>query len=119
MVEAEQEWVLPIPEGVDVNQNELLLLDWCLCGASRILPVIDLESLVTPWHMLRMGIWECMAELKAKSSQLSHLALTDDDAKILLAICPTTFRWGTGEDCGYILKTKLAQMLLKKGAVKK
>ena len=117
-MEAEQEWVLPIPEGVDLNQSELLLLDWCCCGASRILPAGDMESLVLPWHTVRLSIWECLLELKAKSSQLARLPLIDLDAKALLAVCPTTFRWGTGEDCGYTLKTKLAQMLLKKGAVK-
>ena len=38
--------------------------------------------------------------------------MDESTARILLAIVPTTFRWGTGPDCGYSLKTKLYLYLI-------
>ena len=33
-------------------------------------------------------------------------------ARVLLALVPTTFRWGTGSDCGFALKLKLYHFLI-------
>ena len=37
--------------------------------------------------------------------------------RTLLALVPTTFRWGTGADCGYELKLKLYRFLSNDGDI--
>jgi hypothetical protein len=118
VAEAEKEWSLPAPVGIDLGMGELLLLDWCLCAASRILPNLEMEYLITSWHDIRLDVWRCMVKLEEAKATSVNLPLTDTETKALLAICPTTFRWGTGPDDGYTLKKKLAQMMLpQKGDV--
>ena len=36
---------------------------------------------------------------------------TETETEELLALVPTTFRWGTGEDVGFSLKQRLAESL--------
>lgn len=100
------EWTVPaVPLTLLLDNDELALVDWVLCGASRLLPDIVLEDLVTPWHDVRMAVWQLLAQGQ------KELPMAQETAKILLALCPTTHRWGTGGDCGYSLKTKLARFL--------
>jgi len=40
-----------------------------------------------------------------------ELEISRDQAKLLMTMVPTTFRWGTGEDAGFNLKLKLARAL--------
>ena len=108
----DKEWALPAEPGIRLDQGELLLLDWVLCGASRLIPDADLDYLLEKWHEFRLDVWRGIGQLKAPDVNEVELALTDPEAKVLLAVVPTTFRWGTGPDCGYTLKTKLAKFLL-------
>ena len=98
--------------GVRVSQDELLLLDWVLSYPERQ-AAVSLD-----WHMkwaeLRLDIWGALAVAeKEKQNASAELAVSEGDAKVLLAIIPTTFRWaGSGDDCGYSLKMKIARYLL-------
>lgn len=95
--------LLGAPEEIRLNRDELMLLDWVLCTASSLMvPITD--DLVDPWHEFRLRIWETMPE--------GLFSIEARDAKVLLTAVPTTFSWGTGEDCGFSLKTKLSQWLL-------
>lgn len=40
-----------------------------------------------------------------------ELAIDFSEARALLALIPTTFRWGTAPDCGFSLKAKLSQYI--------
>jgi len=95
---------------VELDQGELLLLDWVLCGASRLIPNADLEILIS-WHDVRLAIWAKLGQINTPPHQTVPLSLTEGEAKALLALVPTTFRWATGPDCGYSLKTKLHTFL--------
>ncbi len=108
----DKEWALPGGPGIKLDQGELLLLDWVLCGASRLIPNADLDYLLEKWHEFRLEIWRAIRQLKAPDVNELRLAFTDPEAKALLALVPTTFRWGTGPDCGYALKQKLSNFLL-------
>ena|SRR2546426_9533112 len=112
----EPEWELPAPPpppGIDLEAGELLLIDWVLCGASHILPVHELEELVPRWHDLRLEVWRGLHVLAAgpKAPKQTHYLLSESEAEKLLALVPTTHRWGTGPDCGYTLKLKIAGFL--------
>jgi len=109
---SEREWALPPEPGIKLDQGELLLLDWVLCGASRLIPNADLDYLLENWHDCRISIWRAIGQLKAPNANDVKLAFTEPEAKALLALCPTTFRWGTGPDCGYTLKQKLSKFLM-------
>lgn len=107
---AEQsDWVLPGPEGVMVDQGELLLLDWCLCAPSRILPGLNDLDDVMKWKDMRYDIWDALRRMAVKNLKETNLPIQKHEAATLMGIVPTTFRWGTGPDCGYTLKTKLAR----------
>ena len=109
---SDKKGAVPAEPGIKLDQGELLLLDWVLCGASRSIPNADLGYLLEKWHEFRLDIWRGIGQLKAPDANEVRLAFTDLEARALLAVVPTTFRWGTGPDCGYTLKTKLAKFLL-------
>ena len=108
----DKKWALPAEPGIKLDQGELLLLDWVLCGASRAIPNADIGYLLEKWHEFRLDIWRGIKQLKAPDVNEVGLALIDLEARALLAVVPTTFRWGNGPDCGYTLKNKLANFLL-------
>lgn len=121
----EPEWELPVappPPGVDLDAGELLLVDWVLCGSSHILQANNLDELVARWHILRLNVWsglKALADMDRRPSRTAdpkvpkvvRYELTGEDAERLLALVPTTHRWGTGPDVGYALKMKLALFL--------
>ena len=114
MVLDNQDWQLPLVEFITVSEEELLHLDWVIGSASGLIPGATLDELMTNWSVLRLDVWQHIYELKSGSSPGSMCSLSMDDftARVLLAIVPTTFRWGTGLDCGYSIKTKLCRFLL-------
>ena len=114
-------WELPLLESISLTEEELLLLDWVMCSGSALIPNASLEDLVTNWSSFRYDVWKCIHTInrqkKGVSTQLTGatevLAVDEFTARTLLAIIPTTFRWGTGADCGYDLKLKLYRFLSK------
>jgi len=105
----DRDWALPPKPTIKVNRDELLLLDWTTGSASHLIPNADLDELAK-WHEFRMSVWTAIDSLSAESPE-ADFPLSEADAKILMAVVPTTFRWGTGEDCGYSLKMKLSKFL--------
>ena len=86
-------------------------MDWSICAASRMMPDCALDVLMT-WHVFRMDVWAAILHIeRTGTGTTAAFAMTDQEAKVLLAVVPTTFRWGTGIDCGYSLKQKLAKFL--------
>ena len=76
-----------------------------------MLPDCALEQLMA-WHNFRMDVWAGILHIeRTGAGSTAAFAITEQEAKILLAVIPTTFRWGTGIDCGYSLKQKLAKFL--------
>ena len=107
----ELEWELPPPLLLNLEIQELQLIDWSICAASRLLPDCALEQLMA-WHAFRMDVWAGILHIeRTGTGTIAIFAMTEQEAKILLAVVPTTFRWSTGIDCGYSLKQKLAKFL--------
>jgi len=114
-------WELPSLDSIPLTEEEFLLLDWVMCSGSGLIPSATLEDLMTSWSSFRYDVWAGISVLnkqkKGVSPQLTTTTelLTIDEfiARTLLAIIPTTFRWGTGADCGYDLKLKLYRFLSK------
>jgi len=114
-------WELPSLDSITLTEEELLLLDWAMCSGSALIPSASLEDLVTNWSSFRYDVWKCISAInwqkKGVPTQLTgateSLALDEFTARTLLAIIPTTFRWGTGADSGYELKLKLYRFLSK------
>ena len=115
-------WELPSLDSISVTEEELLLLDWIMCSGSGLIPSATLEELVTNWSAFRYDVWKGISALtkqrKGVPTEINRAiteSLTIDEftVRTLLAITPTTFRWGTGADCGYELKLKLYKFLSK------
>ena len=105
------DWGLPPIERQDspviLSQGELLMIDWIICGASRLLADYTIGDLVSTWEGLRLNLWQAIATGAASRP----LALPRQEARVIFAICPTTFRWGMGDDVGFSLKLRLAQFI--------
>jgi len=119
MVLDDQSWQLPPMDSIKVSEEELLLLDWVIGSASGLIPGATLDELMSNWSSLRVDVWQHIYEIKklptsssGPSGILCSLSMDDFMARVLLAIVPTTFRWGTGPDCGYSIKMKLCRFLL-------
>ena len=114
-------WELPALETIFVTEEELLLLDWVMCSASGLIPNATIEDLVTNWTSFRYDVLKSLSSLSRQrnvksppiSPALETLPIDEFTARTLLALVPTTFRWGTGVDCGYDLKLKLYRFLVK------
>ena len=118
------EWTLPVdtqPEnGLRFNMDELLLLDWILTPCSNIWPQATLDTAMT-WHGIRLSVMDCISiyDRQPRSGDgrpvdphpAPMVAIGPSDANVLLALCPTEFRWG-GENCGFSLKLKLRAYLI-------
>ena len=110
------DWTLP-QAGVMLNREELMALDWHLCGHYLVGRGTDIGEVIEQWHEFRERIWGgvlALSEPKDAGLPLNGdtgletlLALDDGDAKYLFNALPTTFMWGTGRDVGYTLKVKL------------
>ncbi|HEY3118761.1 MAG TPA: hypothetical protein VGK54_18625 [Chloroflexota bacterium] len=98
-----------------IPQPELWVIDWVLCSQGESVNGQKLEALMS-WRDLRERIWraqmsaELATEDPAKPAE-AEIELSPEEYELLLAIVPTTFRWGTGEDCGFSLKRRIAQEL--------
>jgi hypothetical protein len=90
-----------------LTAHELLLLDWVICPASGLMPGTELEQLVKGWAEVRDAIWQVLSEVDLGKGERYPFPLNPLDAEFLFAVVPTTFRWGTGPDCGFGLKRRL------------
>ncbi len=129
-----ESWTLPGSnplDGPDLNIGELLLIDWVLTPGSGLYPgtatgVSDLGEIKSQWAELRKDLWQRIAVLDKEVSSIQnktdrdmalmeatrHLALSQDDAEILLTLTPTTWHWSNSpEDYGFMLCMKLAAYL--------
>jgi len=114
MVLDDQDWQLPQLDDIKITAEELMLLDWILCSGSALIPNATVDDLVERWSAVRFDVWKCLSDIeRQKRGPLAAVSLVMDEftAKILLALTPTTFRWGTGQDCGFSLKMKLFHFL--------
>ena len=121
---ASNEWKLPTSGGrgsariLQLDRDEFLLVDWLICGAARLLPDCSIEELRL-WDEVRCSVWRALRFADTCSTAdppkvipaTQALPMKGADAAILFALAPTTFRWGTGPDCGYSLKSKLSAYL--------
>ena len=115
-------WNIPILEAIEVTEDELLLLDWIMFSGSQLIPNAPLEDLVTNWSSFRYDVWKGISAFKRRKKvkpvdptepiiTVEQLEIDEFLVRTLLALVPTTFRWGTGIDCGYELKLKLYRFL--------
>ena len=115
-------WNIPTLESIDVTEDELLLLDWIMFSGSQLIPNAPLEDLVTNWSSFRYDVWRGISAFNRRKGIkpidptepiiiVERLEIDEFLARTLLALVPTTFRWGTGIDCGYELKIKLYRFL--------
>ena len=115
-------WNIPILEFIEVTEDELLLLDWIMFSGSQLIPNAPLEDLVTKWSSFRYVVWKGISAFNRRKKvkpvdptepiiTVEQLEIDEFLARTLLALVPTTFRWGTGVDCGYELKLKLYRFL--------
>jgi hypothetical protein len=125
------------PDSIRLTRGELLLLDWVLCTGSSLMAGVSDDLMA--WHVFRITLWEKMPSLDPDVKRCENFNLPNHpgkgapetiecqlcrpslgvmfnieevDAKVLLAVVPTTFTWGDGVDCGLSLKLKLSQRLL-------
>src|SRR3990167_2882992 len=97
---------------LSLNEDELLLIDWVLSVYRHTLPMAFDEA-VDDWHSMRLGAWSAIdAIINSRSTPLVSFPINEAEARYLLAVLPTTYRWGTGPDCGYSLKRKLSCLLM-------
>lgn len=95
-------------------QPELWIMDWVLCAQGETATPQKRDELMA-WRALRERVWQ--AQLLAahddtdKAPGEASIELTLAECEELLALVPTTFRWGTGEDVGFSLKRRLATEL--------
>ena len=118
-------WELPsLESSLPLTEEEFLLLDWATCSGSGLIPNATLEELMTSWPAFRYDVWKGINALskqkKGVPTEINRvltelLSIDEFTARTLLAVIPTTFRWGTGADCGYELKLKLYKFLSKEG----
>jgi hypothetical protein len=100
---------------VKIPQHELWVVDWVLCAQGEAVTGDKLDALMG-WRELRERVWRAQlaAELASQDPAKpadAEIELSPGECEQLLAVLPTTFRWGTGEDVGFALKRRLAQEL--------
>ena len=116
----DNDWGIPALESIKLTEEELLLLDWVMCSGSLLIPNASLEDLVTNWSSFRADVWKGISSINRYNKNLpitESLPIDEFLARTLLAVVPTTFRWGTGADCGYELKLKLYRFLANDGDI--
>ena len=116
----DNDWGIPAVESIKLTEEELLLLDWVICSGSQLIPNASLEDLVTNWSSFRADVWKVISYINRYNKNLAvteSLPIDEFLARTLLALVPTTFRWGTGADCGYELKLKLYRFLSNDGDI--
>ena len=116
----DNDWGIPALESIKLTEEELLLLDWFMCSGSQLIPNASLEDLVTNWSSFRADGWKGISTINRYNKNhpiTESLPIDEFLARTLLAVVPTTFRWGTGADCGYELKLKLYRFLANDGDI--
>ena len=116
----DNDWGIPAVESIKLTEEELLLLDWVICSGSQLIPNASLEDLVTNWSSFRVDVWKGISSINRYNKNLAvteSLPIDEFLVRTLLALVPTTFRWGTGADCGYELKLKLYRFLSNDGDI--
>lgn len=83
------------------------MLDWLLCFPVQSNDSAHLEKLVEAWGGMRKKVWELLLNAEEDGT----LELDGNEARQLMAMIPTTFRWASGPDHGLNLKTKIANAL--------
>ena len=107
---------------LSLNGGELLALDWVTCAHGDTITAEDVAIELMDWSKLRERIWRgiirceiAQGEIPAQSPMPpppeTDFVLSEHEAAMLLGMVPTTFRWGPGEDVGFSLKLKIAQLL--------
>ncbi len=104
--------------GIEVTAHELLLLDYTLSSYARLIPDWTLDGLMK-WERLRGEVWWALDRMPKDSSAgggpnpeaSQTIPIPQDEAALLLALVPTTYRWGTGPDVAVPLKLKLSQCI--------
>jgi hypothetical protein len=92
--------------------GELCLLDWVLHFPVGCADREHLEWLSRRWRPLREDVWKGIQALQRnKDLKEVEVEIPEEEALLLMAMVPTTFRWGTGEDVGFSLKLKLSEAL--------
>ena len=106
----DEDWFLPPVESINLTEEEFLLLDWCTGTASGLIPGATLDDLMERWASLRLDVWKSIHDLienapggAVSGTSVLPLLMEEFTAKFLLAVIQTTFRWGTGADCGFSL----------------
>jgi len=100
---------------LSLNTDELLLLDWVLLHPLSTYGLDNLDATMK-WHSIRYQVWHCLYWLDGLQTTIPRisvalLGLSYSEAELLLALVPTTHRWGVDKDCGYTLKLKLYKAL--------
>jgi hypothetical protein len=99
---------------MQLTQGELWLLDWVTSMHGETATPEQRDKLMA-WRPLRERIWraQLLATLATAKDVLTDasLDLTPAECEELLALLPVTFRWGTGDDVGFMLKSRLASEL--------
>lgn len=107
---------LATPSGVALTSHECLLLDYTLSSYARLIPEWTTEGLMR-WERLRGAVWQALDLMNKDDKGVPSLdgsciiVIPQSEAAILLALVPTTYRWGTGPDVAVPLKLKLSQCL--------
>ena len=94
---------------MNVPHDELTLLDWILCGQGNHADLALVENLMR-WRDLRERVWRGIMAAKLDNGH-ALMDFTETETEELLALVPTTWRWGTGEDVGFSMKERLAESL--------
>jgi len=94
---------------MNVPHDELLVLDWVFCGQGAHADLALMENLMR-WRDLRERVWRGIMSAQLDKGP-ALMDFTETETEELLALVPTTFRWGTGEDVGFSLKQRLAESL--------
>ena len=123
-------WGLPsVPTHILLDRDELLALDWHLCGhyLCNVGQGLDIREIIAVWGGFRETVW---AGIEALSTPTNigvplpptmgsipeyRLSMDEATAKYLFNWFPPTFMWGTGRDCGFTLKVKLRRFLAGEG----
>jgi hypothetical protein len=102
------DWGLLGPGPVmSLSAHELLLIDWIICPASGLIPGAEPEQLVKGWEGIRNAVWQVLSGADLSKDARYPLPMNELDAQFLFGVAPSTFRWGTGPDCGFSLKRRL------------
>lgn len=89
-----------------IPHDELLVLDWIFSAHGDTVTLQTQEELMR-WRDLRERVWRGLLAAKLSNGP-ALIEIAPSECEELLALVPTTFRWGTGEDVGFNLKSRLA-----------